>query len=244
MIKRFFLKHTETIRRWLTHRHLPIMLACVGIILTLPALGTGLVFDDYWHRTMLLGQWPRSTEDASLFGMFSFMDGTPEGAQVLKEAGIVPWWTFEGIKAAFWRPLTEFTHWLDYQLWAGTPWLMHVHSLLWLGAVIWVIAKLYRRIIGSEWVAGLAGLLFAIDNAHGIPAGFICNRNTLIAAFFGGLTLLAHVRWRQDGWRPGTVWGPLCYLLGLLSKESALATGAYLFAYTLFLDRGRMRRRK
>jgi hypothetical protein len=240
MIKQLFSKHSDTMRRWLTHRHLPIILAGVGILLTLPALGMGLMFDDHFHRARLLEQWPWPAEDASLFGLFSFLDGTPEEIRALKEAGFAPWWMLEEfhMRVAFWRPLTELTHWLDYQLWAETPWLMHAHSLLWFGATIWVITHLYRRIIGDVWVAGLAGLLFAVNGFHGGVAELLCHRNTLIGAFFGSLALLAHVRWRQDGWRQGAVWGSLCYLLGLLSKESALAIGAYLFAYTLFLDRG------
>lgn len=245
MIKRFFSKHADTIRRWLTHRHVPIILACVGIVLTLPVLGTGLIADDYMHRAMLVGQWPWPAEDASLFGMFSFLDGSPEQIRTFREVGLVPWWMFEDfqMRVAFWRPLTEITHWLDYQLWPKAPWLMHLHSLFWFGAVIWVLAHLYRKTMGSGWVAGLAGAFFAVNGLHGAIAGLICHRNTLIAAFFGGLALLAHIRWRQDGWRPGIVLGPLCYLLGLLAKEAALAIGAYLFAYTLFLDQGRIRRK-
>ncbi len=43
------------------------------------------------------------------------------------------------------------------------------------------------KFIGVPWVAGLAGLLFALDDAHGLPAGWIANRNALIAGFFGVL---------------------------------------------------------
>lgn len=243
MLKDFLVKHFESIQDWFTRRYWPAILAGIGIILTLPALGSGLVFDDYWHSTMFAGRWPWPADDGSLVGMFSFLDGTLEGSQALKEAGIAPWWMFDGIKAAFWRPLTELTHWIDYQLWPDSPWLMHLHSLLWFGAAIWLTAKLYRRIIGVIWFAGLAGLLFAVDNTHALPAGFIANRNDLIAACFGILALLAHIRWRQDGWRPGAIWGPLCYMLGLFSKESALAVGAYIFAYILFLDHSSIRRR-
>ena len=89
---------------------------------------------------------------------------------------------------------------------------MHLHSVLLYGAVIWVMTRVYRKIIGSGWVAGLAALLFAIDYAHILPVGFIANRNTLIGALFGGIALLAHVLWRQEGWRIGAVIGPLCYL--------------------------------
>lgn len=243
MVKHFFLTHFNAIQRWLTHRRWPVLLAGIGVLLTLPAVGSGLVFDDYWHSAMFAGQWPRANDDGSLFGMFSFLDGTPEGSQAVKEAGIVPWWMFDGISLAFWRPLTEVTHWIDYQLWPDAPWLMHVHSLLWFGLAIWLVAKLYRKIIGFGWIAGLAGLLFAVDSTHALPVGFIANRNTLIAGCFGVLALLAHIRWRQDGWRAGAFWGPLCYTLGLFSKESAMAIGAYIFAYTLFLDHSRLRRR-
>ncbi len=231
------------IRHRLTHRQLPIMLACVGIVLTLPSLWSGWVFDDYWHKTMFSGEWAHTSKDASLFGMFSFMDGTPEGAQILKETGLIPWWTFDGIKMAFWRPFTELTHWLDYRLWPESPWLMHVHSLLWFGVTIWLVAKLYRRIIGPAWIAGLAALLFALDNTHMFPAGFIANRNTLIAGCFGMLAFLAYLRWSQDTWSPGFVLGPFCYLLALFSKESALAIGAYVFAYALLLDKNSLRRK-
>lgn len=243
MLKNFLVKHFESIQDYFTHRYWTAILVGIGIILTLPVLGSGLVFDDYWHSTMFAGRWPWSAKDGSLVGMFSFMDGTFEGNQALKEAGIVPWWMFDGIKVAFWRPLTELTHWIDYQLWPDAPWLMHVHNLLWFGLAIWLVAKLYRRIIGYVWIAGLAGLLFAIDTTHALPAGFIANRNTLIAGCFGILALLAHIRWRQDGWRLGAVWGPICYTLGLFSKESALAIGAYIFAYLLFLDHNSIRRR-
>lgn len=244
-MKRFWEHHAKTIRRWLTHPHVPIIMACVGIMLSLPALDTGLVADDYIHRAKLLGQWLSPDTDASLWGLFSFIEGTPEQVLTFKETGFGPWWMFEEFPAriTFWRPLTEVTHWIDYQLWPETPWLMHLHSLLWFGAAIWVIASLYQKIIGPVWVAGLASVLFAISNNHAVAAGLLCQRNTLIAAFFGSLGFWAHIRWRREGWHPGILWGSVCYLLALFSKEAALAFGAYLFAYTLFLDCGTLRQK-
>jgi len=83
-MKGFWKRHAEIIRCWLTHRHLPIMLACAGMLLASPALLTGLVFDDYVHRDMLSENriWP-PIQDASLLGLFSFADGTAEGTQAL-----------------------------------------------------------------------------------------------------------------------------------------------------------------
>jgi hypothetical protein len=113
---------------------------------------------------------------------------------------------------------------------------MHAHSLLWLGALVVAVALLYRRILGPTWVAGLAALLYAIDEAHAAPAAYIANRNALIATCFGVLSLLCFVRARHEGWRPGLAWSALFLTLGLAAGEMALATAIYLAAYAVFLD--------
>ena len=82
----------------------------------------------------------------------------------------------------------------------------------------------------------MAALLWAIDDAHGTPVGFLANRSTILATLFGVLTLLAHDRLRRDGWRMGIVIGPLLLVLSLLSKEAGIATVGYLAAYSIFID--------
>ena len=84
---------------------------------------------------------------------------------------------------------------------------MHAHSLLWLGAVVAVTAVYYRRMLGPTWTAGVAALLFAVDDARGPTVGFLANRNVLVAATFGVSALIAHDRWRRDGSRPAVVAG-------------------------------------
>ena len=96
------------------------------------------------------------------------------------------------------RPLAALTHALDYRLWPGSALLMHAHSLAWFGALVLAAALFYQRLLGRSITAGLAALLFAVDSAHGTPVGWLANRNSLLAAFFGGLTLLAYDRWRRD----------------------------------------------
>ncbi len=66
------------------------------------------------------------------------------------------------------------THWIDYQLWPDSPLLMHAHSLIWLGLAAATAAFLYRRFEPSA-TAGLAVLLFAIDDAHIMPAMWLAN---------------------------------------------------------------------
>src|SRR5262249_31088230 len=90
--------------------------------------------------------------------------------------------------------------------------------------------------------AGVAILLFAVDDAHAMPVGWIANRNSLIATSFGVAAVIVHDRWRRDGWRAGSVLAPILFAVALCSKEEGIATVAYLAAYALFLDRaGRAR---
>ena len=102
---------------------------------------------------------------------------------------------------------------------------------------------LFRKFIGQAWVAGLAILIYAIDDAHGMPVGFLANRNSLLATFFGVLAVLAHHQWRGEGKRRWLAVGPVLYCMSLLSAEVGVSSLAYLMAYVLALDRGTWRAR-
>ncbi len=82
----------------------------------------------------------------------------------------------------------------------------------------------------------MAALLFTLDDAHVLSAGWVADRNTLLSGVFGVVTLIAHDRWRRDGWRAGRFLGPLLLAIGLMAKESVASTGGYLLAYALLLD--------
>lgn len=225
------------LRGWLQNRHLPWQLALLALLLCAPSLRLEWLFDDDFHR-LALTQPEGSMLRRSPAELFVFMEGDEAVNRQSVVMGMLPWWSHEGLRLAFFRPLAGLTHWVDYKVWPELPSLMHLHSLAWLGGVVIAAALFYRRMLGPAWVAGLAGLLFAVDDAHGTPAVWLANRNVLIGVLFGLLTLIAYDRWRRDGWLPGAVLAPLALLAGLLSKESTVAIGAYLLAYALFLDRG------
>ena len=226
------------LRCWLEHRSLPWLAALVAVLLCVPALRLGWLFDDDFHR-LALTRPDLSMVSRSPAELFVFIEGDVAANRLARTMGFLPWWSSESLRIAFFRPLSGLTHWLDYQLWPNQPALMHLHSLLWYGAAVVTAAFFFRRRLGATWVAGLAALLFAVDDAHGMPAVWIANRNALLGAFFGLLTLTAHDRWRREGSWMCALLSPLMFLLGLLSKESTVAVAAYLFAYSLFLDRGR-----
>lgn len=223
-------------RTLLSQPNLPLFLALLAMILTLPVLWLGLQADDLAHRAVLLGQLPgHSKGNLSPFGMFFWIDGNPLQNMQLMDYGI-PWWTFEKLRIVFWRPLAELTHWIDYQLWPDLPPLMYLQNILWFGAVGWAVSILFRRIMGPSSVAGLAALLYAVSRTHADSLNMIACRSSLIATFFGVLTIISLDRKIKDSWRAGTVVGPICLMMALLSAEYGIVTAAYLLAYSIFLD--------
>jgi hypothetical protein len=205
--------------RWLFPAWVVAAAAMAAIVLCLPALAVGWLMDDYAHRVTMLRVPGVPVEPLSVFANFT---GDPDRNRQYMDQGILPWWTAPDYRLAFSRLLSAASMWIDYQLWPDSPLLMHVHSLLWLGAMVVVAGLSYRRWLSPGWVAGLAVVLFALDDAHAMAATWIANRNALIATTLGLLSLIAHHRWRRDGWRWGGIASGACLGLALLAGEIAV----------------------
>ncbi|WP_028321182.1 hypothetical protein [Desulfatiglans anilini] len=224
-------------------RRAPLFMALLAVMLGASALWVGWQWDDYVLRFSIdpPEQYLQQTPHPLL--MFSFADGDPSRLKEIMDLGWLPWWTSEDFKMAFFRPLTALTHWIDFHFWPDHPSLMHLHSLLWLGLLVGAATLTYRGILGSGACAALAGLLFAIDDAHGVPAGWLANRNALVASLFGLLAVFFHDRWRKNGKKSFLVFSCVSLSLGLLGGEMAVAAGGYLLAYAFFMERGNWRSR-
>jgi hypothetical protein len=224
-------------------RRLVLGVALLSAVLASPALFIGFHLDDYVHRYLLLGLPGADLLGRSYVSLYAIANGDPAQNQWLIEEGFAPWWTFEHLKLAFWRPLSTFTHRVDYALWPNSAVLMHAQSLLWLGAVSAAAALFYRSVLGVTTAAGFAAYLYAVDHAHGLAAGWIANRNALVAVAFGILALVAYDRAYRSGSRGAAVAGVLCYAMGLLGGELAASAWAYLLAHALVLDQRAVKRR-
>ena len=226
------------VRTLLATPKMPRVVAAITALLLLPSIFTGLQADDYLHWLRASGAVPYG----SRFDVFDFCDGTKSTIDFLKAGGMAGWWVLPGFSLRFFRPLSSFTHFVDYNYWPGAPWLMHAENLVITAALAALGAVLYRRLLATRWIAGLAALLYALDPGHGI-SGWIASRNTVLAPAFGVGALILHDRWRRDAWSPGAALGPLLFALGLLSGEAAVATLGYVVAYALCLDAARPRAR-
>jgi len=243
----------------LEHRHLPVILAVVAFVISLPLLTTGWEpCDDLRHRVKLIDPslLPERLLDTGLVPensgkLTTILRDLHTGARTkddikkLTDYGTVPWWTGISNKWRYsnWRPLDSFTHWLDYRLYPDSAAMIHAHSILWFAAVVFLVTMLYRKLMSPVWVAGFAALLYVIDESNLIPVGWIANRNLLISLVFGVLTLLGHHRWRTTNSLAAAILSVFCLLCSLLATEGGIAVFAYLFAYAVFLDRASMLRR-
>ena len=205
------------------------------------SLSAGLGADDHIHRLSLSGSNAIAGMHRGAFDLFRF--ASPEFNRGLMDQGVFPWWADPEARLAFFRPLTSLTHALDHLLWPTSGFMMHAQSMAWFLFGLLGLAALYRRLIQPSFVAALALLVYALDDARAGPISWIANRNALIACAFSVWALVAHDRWRRGGSRASAVLAPLLLALGLLAGEGAVAIGAYLFAYALFIDPGSTRQR-
>lgn len=222
-------------RRYFSHPWCIPLIALLGVLLTLPTLGLGLFADDFIHRSLLVGE-IHAPHAGSPFGLFNFMDGQLDHIQAMKVSGRLLWWAADSIRLSFWRPLSELTHWMDYQLWPDLPMLMHAQNLFWYGLLILLAGRLFRLLDSDPVRASLATLLFAVSSLHMQVVGWLAARNQLMAGCFMVLTLMAFHHWRKEGSTRHAWLAAGSFVLGMMSAEAAIATMAYLGAYVLFLE--------
>ena len=214
----------------------PILLGLVACLLTLPALKAGLVGDDYFHRAVLLHRGELAPFMRPVTDLFAFVkQGEP--AELMRQVGYLPWWSDPGVRISLFRPIAALTHILDYALWPDGIVFQHLHSLGWFFLAVLLVATLYRKVPDMPIAAAaLAGLFFAVEDAHAYPAGWLANRNALLCLVFGTATLMCHIRWRATG---RTRWMALALLLfsvGLGCGEATLGALGYVVAWQLTME--------
>ncbi|MGA2280125.1 MAG: hypothetical protein ABSG80_07475 [Verrucomicrobiota bacterium] len=245
----------DFLKRFLAHRYLPAVLAIGAILAMFPALKTGLVLDDLPQRAVELrpSQLPprmHETGNPADSGSFSTVlcdlfgfGRDPRCLALAKNYGTLPWWTPADFRVALCRPVTAFTHRLDYRLFPDSPVLMHAHNIAWFAAVVFLLTIVYRKLMGAGWAAGLAALLFLLDGNTYFPVAFVANRGFLLSLFFGLLCLYEHHQWRSAKSRYGCVLSALFLALSLFAEEGGANTFSFILAYALVLEPGSLRSR-
>jgi hypothetical protein len=235
--------YKEKLRALLTHRRMPLMAAAFAVALTLPSLGAGLFMDDFFIRLVIHQPESLPVELPHTLDTFCFLSGDQEVMKAAIDYGSLPWWVNPDVKGCFWRPVTSITHFIDFRLWPDRIWLMHLQSVIWYGILALAAGFVFRRFMGATHAAGLAAVLFAVEDAHSTPAVWLANRNSVLACLFGLVAIGFHRGWRREGSRAKGVAAVALFTVALLSAEAGIAAMAYITAYALVLDTGPLRKR-
>jgi hypothetical protein len=242
----------DFLKKFLSHRHLPSFLAIGAVLVMLPAFKVGLVADDLVQRAVELGpdQLPARLQETGMAQnpgslatvLHDLFPGITRMAQA-KEYGVLPWWAPDDLKLGLWRPLTAFTHWLDYRLFPDSPALMHAENIVCFAVIVFLAAIIYRKLMGAGWAAGLAAVLFLLDGNTYFPVMFVANRGFILSLFFGLMCLYEHHQWRFAKSRSGLALSALFLALSLFANEGGASTFAFILAYALVLEPGSFRGR-
>src|SRR5688572_9261679 len=163
---------TDRLRNLLESPRAPLVLALLALVMALPSLSLGLQLDDRTYlRLFASGRAP--------------LELLHEEAAALAEAkqrGVFSWWSGADFSIHFLRPLTAWSHWLEFQLWPDSPWLMHLVNCLLYAVLVFVAASIYRELSGPDGkLAGLAALMFAVNESHAQSVGWITSRHLVLA---------------------------------------------------------------
>lgn len=210
----------------------------LGVLVMAPGVNIGFVADDFIHWSIMTGQTPNA-QPGSPWGLFTFADGVVAHNQAFKDSGRLVWWASDLLKLSFWRPLSEVTHWVDYQLWPDSLVMMHVHNLVWYGLLIYVLGRLYRLLDPNPAQSGLALLMFAGNFTHVFAVGWIAARNQMICGVLLALSLAAFHLWRTGQGRHHAWLAGLTLAIGLLTAEAGIAIAGYMVAYLMAFEQGK-----
>ena len=211
--------------------------ALAGLLLHAPSLGAGYAGDDYLQLAMLDGDYPVRRSSADLY---CFARQGADERNALVRSGALPWWSDSDYRACALRPLSSWLMAFEHRYLRLGPMARHAHSLLWLAAAVVALALWLREHLPAPAVA-LAALIFAVDPAHVLPAGWLANRAALAGVTLALFALRAHDRWRR-GSAPA-VYPLVLWTLSLLAGEYALSAVAYAVGWTCFVERGPLGKR-
>jgi hypothetical protein len=191
-----------------------------------PSIRCGFFADDWLHR-LALDQLPDIfNEQLNLFGLIRSTDEV----LAFKRFGLAPWWTDLDVRINFWRPIPSITHWLEYQAFGHSTIAAHLISIAFYALSVFLVYRLLTRYLPNALPLAIGVAVFALDDAHALNIVWIANRNETIGGIFVLSSLLAFLRYREEGATKFAFLSLLAYVGALLSKESGLVLPLFILA--------------
>ena len=187
--------------------------------------------DDFMQLGILEGVSPHSW--LGPMGIYTLADGRPEHMRISKDRGAFQWFRDPEFKAKFFRPFSAALLMLDHWIFGLNPIGYSIHSILWFLSLVIAAGFLMQRIVPGR-TGTLALFIFTISGIHWYVVYWAAARHIITAAALGLWSLLAYIKWREQGWKKGRILSFLGFSLSLLAGEAALGILAYLCAYEFF----------
>jgi hypothetical protein len=212
----------------------------LALEVALPTIAMGFYSDDWTQLASFDGRGP---SPHPTFDLYDFASPDTGVARAIAR-GPFPWFTDPAIKIHFLRPLTSLVTALDHALFGLAPLGYHLDAIAWYVACAALVGWVLRRLLpSSPAVANVAACLWAIDEAHQQPVGWLASRHVEVGGLFALAALGLHVAWRRDGLSAGRWLAPIAFALALAGSESGLAALAFVLAFEIFERAGTLRRR-
>lgn len=133
----------------------------------------------------------------------------------------------------YFRPLCQLTYWLEWQLFGLTPAAYHLGNLVLAASAAALVVVLIRRYTGDAFLAGIAGLFFALHPYHSENVAWIAARSDLLSGLLVIGAALAYDRWRDTS-RGLPVLPLILYEAAMLAKENAVVLPGLLLVLGIF----------
>lgn len=213
--------------QWLSRPRAPSQVAFFALLMCLPALGMGLVADDY-ELALAVTRDPWSA--------YAFYDSDPVSRQQAileaRASGMSPWWLDLDYHQRFLRPLSSLSLALDFRLFPDSAWPLHLENAMLHAAIVLIVAALYRGLELSAAHLGLATFFFAMQGAQSMTIGWISGRSTMLATLFGLLAVRLHMSYLRTRRALYALAAPAALALALASAEAGIAAVGYMFAFS------------
>jgi hypothetical protein len=206
------------------------------ILLYLPTVTGPFAFDDL---SLVLQAERYARGESERLGLFRFAP-TDEAWRALRDRGTFPWWSPARLRIDFFRPLAEWSFYLDMRLFGRNAAGHRAVSLAWFAMALLCVHRLFRAACGDSARAGAATFFFGISQTAAQPATFICNRSDLLVIV--GASLAAWAYWSAAD-RPRRIFVLIAaagFTLALLSKEMAIGLAGVIMLHELIVRRLRI----
>ena len=145
-----------------------------------------------------------------------------------------PWirsWSWENLSHIFTKPyfsnflpLHLLSYSVDYSLWGLKPFGYHLQQVVLNALNALLCFAVVRRLLGSAWVAVLAGLFFALHPSHVEAVAWISSRKEILSTTFLLLSVIFYLQARTGRTLRLVPYAAsiVAFALGLLSKLSVI----------------------